>query len=1101
VRLHYTAGVVAFRLYRSNRAEKLANALTEVVRGPQHDPFARECIVVQGPGMERWLSGVLATRLGIWANPWFPFPRAAVELILDAGLGADAESEAFSPDALAFRCAALLPELLEDRSFAEAAHYLRGDRAGERLIALARKLGAGFDQYLVYRPELVLSWERGQDEHFQAKLWRALIARGPGGHLARRMQALAERGPAALEGARAALPARICLFGLSTLAPAFLRLLRGAARHVDVHMFVLCPARDYWGDLDRSQRHLGDAQGLLANLGKTSRELLDLLLEDGPPGEQLESEDLFETPPQSTLLGALQADLLELAVRAPGLGGAAAPRALPPDDDSLRVHVCHSLTRELEVLRDELRDRFERDPSLAPGDVVVLAPDIERYAPAIEAVFSQLAPEEPGHLPHRVADRKAQRASEVASAFLALLDLLGSRVPLSELLDLLHRPALRARFEIEEADLDRAQRWLIEAGARWAVDAEHRARFGQPAFAESSLRFALDRLLLGLACAAGEKDAPFGVLPCDQVEGQQALLLGRVARFVDTIAGLSGACAASRSVPDWARALSAALGAMISDAGELSLEHHQLRTLLFELADHAERAAFERPVSLQVMRGLLEEKLDRGRLSGGFLSRGITFCEHLPMRAIPFRLVCLLGMDDESFPRSAARPSFDLMAAAPRRGDRNLRDDDRQLFLDALVSARDALIITYVGRSAQDDGERPICALVEHLLRVIDRHFVPTAADHTLRLGFEGSASALVTRVHALHRFDRRYFRAHGRGALFSYDQGALAAARAQLGQRSAPPPFVARPLRWSPDSPELTLEGLERFFRHPQKRFLKQRLSVLLPRDVDPIRDREPTRLDPLERYQIGDQLLSELAGLSPELRARVLLQSGRLPPGSPGRVQLAEIEALVSAVLGARDPGPRLPDRELKLELGRFRLIGRLDRIFEAARVEWLVSTLSTKHKLSAWIRHLVLCASGERPNRSLLIGRNKDLAQVVEFGPVADASALLSDLLALYELGMRMPLPYLHRPAEALLERLAKGNEQAAWDAAISKALPAARGQLPHDADDAHVRQVFSLKQLEELQALFASDGIEQLSFRAVAERILLPMERHTLPETRR
>ena len=106
------------------------------------------------------------------------------------------------------------------------------------------------------------------------------------------------------------------------------------------------------------------------------------------------------------------------------------------------------------------------------------------------------------------------------------------------------------------------------------------------------------------------------------------------------------------------------------------------------------------------MRSLLEEQLDRARLNAAFLSGGITFCEHVPMRAIPFRVVCLLGMDDESFPRSSARASFDLMQN-PRLGDRNLRDDDRQLFLEALLSARDALLVTYVGQSAQDDSVRP----------------------------------------------------------------------------------------------------------------------------------------------------------------------------------------------------------------------------------------------------------------------------------------------------------------------------------------------------------------------------------------------------------
>ncbi len=1091
---------MAFRLYRSNRAEKLADALTEVVRGPQQGAFARECIVVQGPGMERWLSAVLATRLGVWANPWFPFPRAAVELILDNGLGAGAgDSQAFHPDALAFRSAAVLPELLSDPSFADVAYYLQGDRAGERLIALTRRLATSFDQYLVYRPELVLDWERGKERHFQAHLWRAVIERGPKAHLARRMFELSQRGSSAFADSTT-LPARICLFGISTLPPSFLRVLRLAARQIDVHMFVLCPARDYWGELDRSQSHLGDAQGLLANLGKSSRELLDLLLEDENTEEP--ALDLFEAPSQQNLLAGLQTDLLELAVRAPELSGASAPRALLPSDASLRVHACHSLTRELEVLRDELRDRFERDASLQPSDVVVFAPDIERYAPAIEAVFSQLGPGDPGYLPYRVADRKTQRASEVASAFLALLDLLSSRVPLSELLDLLHRPTVRARFDIEESELDLVQHWLIEAGARWSIDAPHRASFGQPAFFENSLRFAVDRLLLGCASAAGERASPFGILPCDEVEGQAALLLGRVARFVETIANLNAEFASTKSVPEWARALTGALASMISDADERGLEHHLLRSHLFELAAHAERAGFSAEVSLQVLRKLLEEKLAQGRMSGGFLSGGITFCEHVPMRAIPFRVVCLLGMDDESFPRAGGRASFDLMAAAPRPGDRSVRDDDRQLFLEALLSARDALVITYVGKSAQDDGERPKSALVEHLLRVVDRHYVPTAEDHTLRLGFEGSASALVTRTHALHRFDRRYFRAQGKGPLFSYDQGALLAARAQAHERSTPKAFVARPLPGTArDTRELTLESLERFFRHPQKRFLKERLSLHLPRDVDPIRDREPTRLDALERYQIGDELLTELAELGPEERARVLLQSGRLPPGMAGHVQLLEIEALVNAVLGARAAGARLPDRDLDIDLGGARLHGRLDRIYESARVEHLVSTLSTKHKLSAWIRHLALCASGERPRRSLLIGRNKDAAHVIEFAAVENPRELLADLVELYELGMHMPLPYLHRPAQELLDRLAKGDEQAAWNAAIAKALPAARGQLPHDADDAHVRQVFSLKQLEELTRLHASDSHKLLGFRDVAERILLPLERHIVQENGR
>ena len=651
------------------------------------------------------------------------------------------------------------------------------------------------------------------------------------------------------------------------------------------------------------------------------------------------------------------------------------------------------------------------------------------------------------------------------------------------------------RLSIEETELDIVQHWLVEAGARWAIDAQHRASFGQPEFLENSLRFAVDRLLLGYASADGDTSSPYGVLPCHQVEGQQAALLGRVARFVETIAALTRDFGKARSFADWSETLARTLPLVLSDQGERGLEQHMLRSLFADLARSAEQAGFSADVSLKAVRTLLEDKLDRARLTGGFLSGGITFCEHMPMRAIPFRVVCLLGMDDESFPRSGSRASFDLMAEAPRRGDRSVRDDDRQLFLEALLSARDALLISYVGRSAQDDTARPKSALVEHLLRVVDCHFVPTSAGQTLRLGFEGNASDLVSRHHALHRFDARYFKPNGKERLFSYDTRALSAAQAQLSKRNEPPAFVSQPLPWQPLDEPLSLDDLERFFRHPQRRFLRERLSVVLPRELDAIADREPTQLDTLERYQIGDDMLRELSHLSQDERARVLGQSGRLPPGMAGKVQLRDIQALVDAVLTAEDAGPPLPDRDFELKLAELTLIGRLDRLYEQARVEHLVSTPSTKHKLSAWIRHLALCATGASPRRTLLIGKNKDSAQVFELREVERPLLLLNELVRLYTLGMHMPLPYLHKPAQELMDKLGKGGDlDSALRAAVLKALPAARGQLPNDADDPHVRQVFSLKQLENLPQLMASDGVAELGFRDVVARLLGPMQEH-------
>lgn len=1087
---------MALHVHRSNRLEKLAERLAEIVAAPLADPFARECIAVQGPGMERWLASTLSRAHGIWANPWFPFPRALIELFLTAVIGPAPEPQPFHPDALVWRIAALVPTQRDDPAFRDVASYLTNDPLGERLIDLSQRLAETFDQYVIYRPDLVLRWERGEEDHFQAKLWRALLCAEGAVHLAHRMVAL-ER---ALASGQAipddpTLPERISLFGISTLPPAFLGVLARIAAQRDVHLFVLSPTELYFGDLDRTVAKRGDLHGFLAQLGRVSREFVDEI-EKHPYLE--DPEPLFEPPEPTSMLRALQSDLVTLTARARRMSGFDAPRPLPERDDSLRVHVCHSAVRELEVLRDHLRARFEADHTLEARDVVVFTPDIERYAPAIEAVFAEGSVRDLATIPFRIADRRTVRASEIAEAFFALIELLGSRLHLSDVLDLLHRACVRDRFEIAESEIDQVQHWLVTAGARWAVDATHRASFEQPAFGENSLRFALDRLLVGYAARDGEQRELYDVLPCSDVEGRDALLLGKLARYLETLFDWVGRLAAPAPPAQHARALGELLAAMLSDSGELGIEHHALRSALGDLASEAEQAAFQAPVTLRTIAQLLAGRLDRGRANVGFLAGGVTFCEPVPMRAIPFRVVCLLGMNDEDFPRSVKKPAFDLMAATPRPGDRSLRDDDRQLFLEALLSARDALHVSYVGRSAQDAAERPASVLVDQLLRLCDQHFEHDA-QRTLSLGFEGTASRTITTEHALHRFDVRYFRGDD-AALFSYDARALAAARAARAPKATPQPFVAAPLIGAlSDEPRLTLslEALTRFFRKPQETFLKERLKIYLPRELDEVADREPISLDALERFRLADELLAQRDTHDAGERARLLVKAGRLAPGSVGGAQLEEFEALVDEVVAAAPIRERLPDRDLLLELPSARVYGRLDGLTDAQRVVRSVGKLHAARRLSVFIEHLALCASGPAPQITRLVGRDKKTAaEVVEFVPIASATAaqLLDQLVLLYRLGMSMPLPLFLDAAEAYMSELGKsGDEASALLRAQLKVLPT--GKQSARPDDPHVREVFHDEQLRDLGALFASDGETTLRFTELAEAVLGPMLRYT------
>lgn len=1076
-----------FVLYRSNRVEQLAHALSQVVQEPLPSALSRELIVVQGPGMERWLSMQLAQRLGVWANPWFPFPRTLVELALDAVLGpANESARLYRPGALTFLIAHLLPELLREPELFEVASYLDHDTDGDRLLALSESLASTYDQYLIYRPELLLGWETSSDRQFQAQLWRAVCAQAGPGHIAHRHAAFERKAttPEFAEALHTMLPSRIHVFGVSTLPPAFLRTLTQLARVLDVHFFMLSPTPEYYGDLDRKVGTGHDMTSLLASLGKVGRELVEQLTDVNTI-----ERDLYESPGEDSLLHVLQSDLLTLTVRGPG---AEPPFAVSEQDTSLRIHACHSPEREIEVLSDQLRARFEADRTLSPHDVVVFAPDIERYVPAIESVFGAESRDDQAAIPYRIADRRTSRVSEVTDTFLSLLDLSSSRFYLSDALDLLHRLPVRQRFDLSDSELDLAQRWLVKAGARWAMDAEHRERSGQPKLEQNSLRFALDRLLLGLATRSGQAE-PFGdVLPTADIEGQEALTLAKVSRYFSALFSIARALNVPRPVAEWIPLMSHALSALLSDEHELALGHYALRSALAELSDDAQAADLQTPVSLASMRRALAQRVDKTRESAGFLSGGMTFCEHVPMRAIPFRIVCMVGLDDDSFPRRSTRPSFDLMAKQPRVGDRALRDDDRQLFLEALLSARDAVIITYCGRSPKDDTVRPPSVLLDQLLRVVDRHVVLRGHDASLSLGLDGSTAERVSHVHALSRFDRRYFRNVKDLVYFSYDQTGCEVARAWLvDPPRALTPFVKAPIALEAQTNDsLDLEELIRFLRLPAKHFLQTRLGVYLPRELDPIEDREPLAPDPLERWEVGNDILDALSDLSPEARRERLTREGRIPPGTLGTLWMRDVESTARAIETAYPRREPSPDLTIEIEVGSSKLTGTARDLFGDTRIERTFSTPRAKHLLGCWVRHLALCAA--HPNtawQSVLVGRDKDGADIFCFRFEPQARAMLSELVTLYELGRTSPLPFFIDAASDYVKARNKGDGHA--DACASVAGNSRQVEARRDLDDPYVRQVFGPLVPEDLVNLHAPGYPQDTDFGTLALRIVRPL----------
>lgn len=1075
---------VSFVLHRSNALESLADRLAEVVAQPVGPPCQPELLVVQSRGMERWVSQHLARRLGVCANARFLFPRNLVEQVLGQVLGDARESpdvgQPFSRESLTWGVAALLPELLPTPAFAPLSTYLEGDEGGVRRLQLARRIGDLFDQYVVYRPELVGAWERGEDDDWQAVLWRALVGRGSGRHLADRAgECLARLAQGEVD--LGDLPGRVTLFGISTLPPLFLRVLGGVSAHLDVHLLQLSPCQEYWADLrvEDARQDLSppgttdapvtdalvtDANPLLASLGKLGRDfqtvLTDLDDEVGyqePPGNLY--RDPLDRPGAPTVLARLQSDILHQRRRS-ARGGAVEPEPVAPTDDSLTVHSCHGPMREAEVLRDQLLAFFDADPTLESRHVLVMTPDIETYAPYLDAALGATAT-----IPYSIADRSLRREHPVVEGFCAVLDVLGSRFGASAVVDLLGHAAVRERFGLAQQDVDAARQWIADASICWGVDDQHRQELGLPPYGENTWRFGLDRLLLAHAMPPDGRTLFANTLPCGAAAGERVGGLGPLADLCETLFDLRTRLAAPRSVTAWRDMLAEVLDRTVSAEAE-PLQHQLVREGLQRLADQARAAGFDDPVSLDAIGDELGSGFDEAAGSAGFLTGGVTVCELLPMRSIPFRVIALVGMNDDAFPRKQRRLGFDRMGHRPLPGDRSPRDDDRYQVLECLLAARERLIVTYVGQSNRDNSPLPPSVVVSEVL--------DTLAE-SCRFADGDDPRERFVLCHPLQPFSPRYFDPDDDARLFSFDEAQGLGAARLLAVREPPAPFVTR-LALSEPPDELSLDMLLRFFDHPARALLSGPLGLVLGGEVTQLQDREPMGLDGLARWKVGARLLDEALGhgdsaeLYPALRA-----DGVLPLGWPGRLAF---EALLPGVGALREgleewlTQPELPALRVDVALGRTRLTGWLRGLRTGAQLRYRYGRLRAKDLVAAWIHHLALCAMGPRaegpgglPNTTVLVSQaakkagQADLQQLVPT-PAPDARDHLASLVRLYEAGQRIPLRIFPEPSLAYAQVMQ--NAEVADDAARETALAAAERAFTSsrfnrgDDADVYVRQ---------------------------------------------
>lgn len=1060
-------------IYTANQIESLISQLCYNIQSqPLHSPFDPEIIAVGNSAMERWLQVNISQLLGVEANTDFPLPASLLWTLLSQHFPDLSEQDPLGRTHLQWRIFSHLPQLLAKPEFSRIARYIQNDTQGVKRWQLAAQISDIFDRYQYYRNDWT---EYAQDENqWQTILWQSLIEEIE----YNKVQLLHEYIAALQSGIISSeqLPERISLFAPSTLPPLLLNLLLQLSEWVQIDFYLLAPTHKYWLDLVSQKveakirlsrpdelKYMETGNRLLSSWGRQGQVFFDQLVS---VSEYTEEYQHFQEPENQTVLQQLKYDIYHL------LDANHDAEKMAKQDNSLSIHICHSPLREIQVLHNNLLHLLDNDPNLYPEDILVVAPNISDYAAYIEAVFRQS--DDMPFIAWNISDLNTNEDIPLIRAFLQLFKLAESRFTQSEILMYLEVAEVQQKFGLDNAEVKLIKQWLEAGAIRWGKSAKHKASLNLPALSQNTWEQSEHRLFMGYAM--GDIDSTFeDIAPLSDIEGNNSEILGKFWQFYSTLENYSQRFNTPQTLTAWQISINQLLESFFADQ-QLEESHLQtIRDAVDQLMLNAEGITVDTLISRQLLRIILESSLAEVGNLHRFMSGGVSFSGFKPMRNLPFKVIAVLGLNDGSFPRQVHKIEFDLMQQHYQVGDPNPRDEDRYLFLETLLSAQDQLLISYVGRNIKDNTEKQASVLLKELLDYIDIRFCDPQQPERLY-------SDLITQVHRLQAYHPSYFKTPANvendaddtnnnsdnvSAKIGINQQSyanywcnIAKQVTQINQSHQENNKVGnshntdliswqqRPELAAPDEAwyNIDVSQLIRFFKHPMRFFLQQRLGIYLHRDSNEIHDDEPFNLDALEKYKLKNTLLEEwqqqhqcqdnqAENSLQQTDQAVLYAKGILPHGHQAEELLAQLQSELEPVIKEAEQllADELP-QSLAIDLHfyddttqqDYTIQGSLAHAYPAiGLVEMKAGKLNGADQVNFWISYMCyrLSEASDYCQDGYFIDNKACYHIPAEAISQTDAKDYLNTLLAYYHQGICKPLALLPKSSYALVQAKAK------------------------------------------------------------------------------
>jgi exodeoxyribonuclease V gamma subunit len=993
----------------SNDIEILFTELAGKIRQSPLPPLQEEMIIVQSLGMRRWATLKLAKALGCAAGISLPFPGSFCHNLvgcIDNKNFHDEKNSSFSRNILKWR-------ILRHLDSIDSEHIKAYLKNSDTLMKyqLADKISNTFDDYQLYRPELLKIWEKGDispdnlpHEMWQMKLWKLLCDESEESDLSKKFRLLID----VLEAGEGdfSLPERISVFGINSIAPIFLELLKSLSKRCEVTIYVVSPSIS-----------AANENPLIESLCEQSKDFFSLLKSKTDLPENW-SEANFNIPQRDNLLHSIQNDIM--CGKNPAFSDFEQYK-YNCNDKSIVINSCHSIRREMEVLKDQLVNTFETFSDLKPFEVLVMVPDMEEYLPFIDAVFGIKKDGYP-HIPYRVADRKLSSQISLAESFMRLVSLVEGRMTSREILDFLSTETVRLSAGIEEEDIPLITEWIKEANIRWGIDGKFKEdNFSLPDDDSNTWQTGLDRLIMGYATA--EEEIFDSMLPLNMFDSSSGKVLGKFVYFCNKIFSTVKEFKRKHTLSEWQNIFQNALDSLFRDENNTSHEFEIVYNALGDLGIAESASGLKEKIDIKTIKAHLTSIFADDGFGTDFISGNITFCAMKPMRTIPFRVIAVCGMNNSCFPRNDMRVAFDVQQYKTLQGDRNIRKDDRQLFLENVLAAKDKLIFSYIGQSQKDNSEQAASVCLLELLEYIDDASVIEKHDNN-----KGKVTENIFTSHRLQPFSKVYYQSANKN-FFTYNKDYFKDSTEELNENFQSniikEIITIEEINQIESSVAVNLYELKKFWQNPSKYFLQNRLGLRIPDKHSLPEEDEYFFLDGLNRYKLGqDAINNYLNGVDLTGSIAQMKLTGQMPPAYSGEASSCVLSSEVKQFVQNFEEEERLPDISFSKRVGAHSVSGKIKNIFDFGSVVCIFSKLKPKHLMDAWIDYLALCLCEDIFDQNDFELRIFTADSKIKFAGLSTSEAKkhLTELIKIYSFGAQKYVPFFNNSS---FEKSVKGK----------------------------------------------------------------------------